>query len=138
MCKKVYLIHRRDELRAIKSLQEKLFKQDNIEILWNTEIEEIIGKDEVEKIKIVNNKNNDKSDIEVNGVFVAIGSQPNSQLLMGKVKCDEKNWIITDEECETNIKGVFAAGDVRKKSLRQIITGVADGAISVNGVIKYI
>jgi thioredoxin reductase (NADPH) len=137
ICKKVYLIHRRDELRAVKILQEKLFAINNIEILWDTEIQSIEGNESVERVKLLNNKTGEKRDLEVSGAFIGVGTTPNSSLLLGKVE-DEKGWIITDEDCETSVKGVFAIGDVRKKSLRQIITSAADGAIAVYAAEKYI
>ncbi len=138
MCEKVYLAHRRNELRAVKVLQDKLLKTENIEILWDTELEEIYGADNVEGAKVFNNKNGEKADIKVSGVFVAVGTSANSELLKGKVAMDEGSWIITDEDCETSVKGVFAVGDVRKKSLKQVITAAADGAIAVYAAEKYI
>lgn len=138
MCKKVYLVHRRNELRAVKILQTKLFDVDNIEVLWDHEVEEIVGTENVEGIKIFNNKTNEKTEIEVDGVFVAVGITPNSDLLKDKVQIAAGGWIVTNEDCETSVKGVYAAGDVRQKSLRQIITGAADGAIAVYAAERYI
>lgn len=140
MCKKVYLIHRRDELRAVKILQDSLLKHDEekVEILWNSELKEVIGKDQVEKISILNNKTHETSELEVDGVFIGIGTEPNSQLIKQKVDCDEKGYVITDESCETSVRGVFAAGDIRQKTLRQIITAAADGATSVYSAERYI
>jgi thioredoxin reductase (NADPH) len=140
MCKKVYLMHRRDELRAVKILQENLFKieKEKLEILWDTEVKEIIGNNQVEKITIVNNKTNEEKQIELEGVFVGIGTEPNSELIKDKVKCDDNGYVITDEAGETSVKGVYAAGDVKQKSLRQIITAAADGATSVYAAERYI
>lgn len=140
MCKKVYLIHRRDELRAVKVLQESLLKHDEakVEILWNSELKEVMGKDQVEQISIINNKTNDLTTLNVDGVFIGIGTEPNSQLVKKKVSCDEKGYVITNESCETSVKGVFAAGDIRQKSLRQIITAASDGATSVYAAERYI
>ncbi|MCT4598470.1 MAG: thioredoxin-disulfide reductase [Vallitalea sp.] len=140
MCKKVYLLHRRDELRAVKILQENLFKieKEKLEILWDTEVQEIIGNDQVEKITVVNNKTNEQKQIELEGVFVGIGTEPNSELIKDKVKCDDNGYVITDEAGETSVKGVYAAGDVKQKSLRQIITAAADGATSVYAAERYI
>lgn len=137
MCEKVYLVHRRNELRAVKFYQEKLFNTPNIEVLWDTEVEEIFGENNVEGVKLIQNKTNEKSELKVDGVFVAVGTDANSQLLEGKVEM-EKGWIVTNEECETSVKGIYAAGDVRKKSLRQVITGAADGATAVFDCKKYI
>lgn len=141
MCKKVYLLHRRDELRAVKILQESLLKHDEekVKILWNTEVNEIKGNnDQVEKIVAFNNKTDEESEVEVDGVFIGIGTDPNSQLIQDLVKCDERGYVITDESCETSLKGVYAAGDVRQKTLRQIITAAADGATSVYSAERYI
>ncbi|GMQ57563.1 thioredoxin-disulfide reductase [Vallitalea sediminicola] len=140
MCKKVYLIHRRDELRAVKILQDSLLKhdEDKLKILWNTELNKVIGKDQVEKISIYNNKTKEKSELDIDGVFIGIGTEPNSQLIIDKVKCDEKGYVLTSESCETSIKGVYAAGDIRQKTLRQIITAAADGATSVYAAERYI
>lgn len=137
MCKKVYLVHRRDELRAVKILQNKLLNTDNIEVIWDTVLDKIEGDETVTRIKITNKKTKEQSELEVDGVFIAVGSDPNSALLVDHVE-HENNWIITDENCETNVDGVFAAGDVRKKSLRQIITSAADGAIAIYALEKYL
>lgn len=138
MCEKVYLIHRRNELRALKTLQDKLFKLPNVEVVWDTEVSEIYGNEFVEGIRVFNNKTGEKSEIAVDGVFVAVGTTPNSSLLKGIVDMDESGWIITNEDCETTVTGIFAAGDVRSKNLRQIITGAADGAIAASACQKYL
>lgn len=138
ICKKVYLVHRRDELRAVKGLQERLFTNKNVEILWDSELDEIYGDEFVEGVTIYNNKFKDKTNIKIDGVFVAVGTIPNSQLLNGKVEMDDNNWVITDEWCMTNVKGVFAAGDVRKKVLKQVITAASDGAIATYGAERFI
>lgn len=137
LCKKVYLVHRRDELRAVKVLQEHLFKIENIEILWDHEVDEIVGDQVVSGLHVHNNKTDEARVLEVNGVFVAVGSTPNSQLAEGQVELDPKGWVKTNEDCATNIPGVFAAGDLRVKSLRQVITAAADGAIAVYGSERY-
>lgn len=138
MCKKVYLIHRRDELRAVKVLGENLSHLDNVEILWNTEVDEIIGDNEVESIQIRNNSSNQKSNLEVNGVFIAVGNIPNTKIFEGVIAMDDTGFIQTDEECETSIGGIFAAGDLRVKSLRQVLTAASDGAVSVYAAEKYL
>jgi thioredoxin reductase (NADPH) len=138
ICKKVYLVHRRDELRAVKGLQERLFTNKNVEILWDSELDEIYGDEFVEGVTIYNNKSKDKTNIKIDGVFVAVGTIPNSQLLNGKVEMDDNNWVITDEWSMTNVKGVFAAGDVRKKVLKQVITAASDGAIATYGAERFI
>ncbi len=138
LCKKVYLIHRRDELRAVKVLQEHLFKIDNIEILWDHEVDLIEGDQFVEKIHIHNNKTEEKKVLDVNGIFIAVGSTPNSQMVKGQVELDDKGWVKTNDDCETSIPGVFAAGDLRVKSLRQVLTAASDGAVSVYSAERYL
>lgn len=138
LCKKVYLIHRRDELRAVKVLQEHLFKIDNIEILWTHEVDSILGEQAVEGLQIHNNKTGEEKTLEVDGVFIAVGSTPNSQLVSKQVAVDAKGWIKTNDDCETNIPGVFAAGDLRVKSLRQVLTAASDGAVSVYAAERYL
>jgi len=138
VCKKVYLIHRRDELRAVKVLQEHLFKIDNIEIIWDSELLSIKGEEQVQAIEVRNKKTSKEETILVDGVFIAVGNNPNTALVEDLVAVDEKKWIQTDEDCETSIKGIYAAGDIRVKSLRQVVTAAADGAIAVYAVERYL
>lgn len=137
-CKKVYLIHRRDELRAAKSLQERLFFCENVEILWNTVVQEINGEDHVESIKVKNVTTGEQNCMDMDGIFVAVGILPNSEIVRGLVDMDEGGYILAGEDGATNRKGVFAAGDIRKKSLRQIVTAVSDGANAVTSVQEYL
>jgi thioredoxin reductase (NADPH) len=138
IAKKVILIHRRDELRAVKSLQERLFKIENVEIYWSSNLDEIYGKDFVEGIKIKNNKNDNITDLQVQAVFIGVGYEPNVDFLNRNVDLIEGNWIKTDINLETNHKGVFAVGDVRDTHLRQIVTAVSDGALAVTLLAKYL
>lgn len=138
MCKKVYLVHRRHELRAVKVLQEKLFETENIEIIWDSGLLEIQGEQFVNKVVVKNFKTEEVSEIDVDGVFIAIGSDPNTKFLEGKVDMDRGGYIATGENCMTNVDGVFAAGDLRQKSLRQVITACGDGATAVFGAEHYI
>lgn len=138
MCKKVYLIHRRDELRAVKVLQEKLFALDNVEILWDSQLESIEGDDFVNKAVVKNKKTGAITEVDAEGVFIAIGSNPNTGFLKGKVDMDEAGYIKTGEDCMTSVEGVFAAGDLRQKSLRQVITACGDGATAVYGVERFV
>lgn len=135
--KKVYLIHRRDELRAARILQKKVQELPNVEILWNTVVDEIVGTDRVEKIRIRNTVSGDMEEMEMDGVFIAVGIHPNTELFKGLVECDEKGYIAAGEDGVTTAPGIFAAGDVRTKPLRQIVTAVADGANAVAGVQDY-
>lgn len=138
LCKKVYLIHRRDEFRGAKIYQEKVFSIDNIEIIWDTVVSEIKGEDEVTGIDIKNLKTDEISNIDLDGVFVAIGIVPNSHIFEEHLQLDDGNYIIAGEDCETSVKGVFVAGDVRTKHLRQVVTAVSDGANAVTSVEKYL
>ena len=134
MCSKVHLIHRRDELRAAKSLQKKLMALPNVEIIWDTVVNEIYGEDQVEALFIENKKTGAKKHLPVDGVFVAVGMKPNTNMVPDEIKKDEAGYIVADENCVTNVTGIFAAGDVRTKMLRQIITAAADGANAVESV----
>ena len=138
ICEKVYLIHRRNQLRAAESLQRKLLSLENVEIIWDSEVEEILGSEMVEGIKIYNKKNSGKDTLDVEGVFIAVGIVPDTSLLNDLVEMDEKGYIIADETCATSRKGIFAAGDIRKKPMRQIITAVADGANAVHSVQEFL
>ena len=137
MCEKVYLIHRRDQLRGARSLQEKLFALDNVTVLWDTVVEEIRGEGKVNSLAVKNVKTQEQSELSVDGVFVAVGITPNSQPFSQLLTLDHGD-IAADETCETGVPGVFAAGDVRKKQLRQIVTAVADGANAVTSAERYL
>ncbi len=138
MCKKVYLIHRRDKLRAVNALQDRMFKLNNVEVIWDSTVEEIKGKDFVEQITVLNKKNNSLKDIEVNGVFIAIGHTPNIDFLNNQVDLIDGSWIKTDSRLETSVLGVYAAGDIRDSYLRQIAMSVSDGALAVSSLAKYL
>jgi len=137
-CEKVCLIHRRDELRAAKSLQEKLFSYENVEIFWDSEVYEICGEEHVEAVKIKNKKTNEKNILYLDGIFIAVGILPNSEVMSGLVDMDQQGYISAGENCKTNVTGVFAAGDVRTKMLRQIITAASDGANAISSVQEYL
>ena len=137
-CEKVYLIHRRDELRAAKILQDELFGLPNVEVIWDSVVQEIKGEDKVTTLRVKNLKENTDSDLNVDGIFVAIGIHPTTESFANIVECDENGYIIAGEDCATNVPGIFAAGDCRKKRLRQIVTAVADGANAVTSVQDYL
>lgn len=137
-CEKVYLIHRRDELRAAKILQDELFGLPNVEVIWDSVVQEIKGEDKVTTIRVKNLKENTVSDLNVDGIFVAIGIHPTTESFANIVECDENGYIIAGEDCATNVPGIFAAGDCRKKRLRQIVTSVADGANAVTAAQDYL
>lgn len=138
MCRKVYLIHRRDSLRAAKILQEKLFACENVDVLWNCTVSKIYGGDLVEGVTLHHKQENVEKELAVEGIFIAVGMHPCTEAFVGVVSCDEKGYLIAGEDCATNIPGVFAAGDIRTKSLRQIVTAVADGACAVTSVERYL
>lgn len=138
MCEKVYLVHRRDELRAVKVLQEKLFNTPNVEIIWDSVIDQIEGQEFVNSVVVSNKKTGQQRTLAVDGVFVAIGYIPSTKLLEGKVELDGGKYVITGENCMTNVEGVFAAGDLRQKSLRQVITACGDGATAVFSAERYV
>ena len=137
-CEKVYLLHRRDELRAAAILRDALRKLENVEVLWETVVKSINGDEKVENIEIENIKNNETSFLPVAGVFIAVGLTPNSEAFRTIVPVNEAGYIIADENGVTGSKGIFAAGDIRTKKLRQIITAAADGALAVASVQHYL
>lgn len=127
-CKKVYLIHRRDSLRAAKVLQDAMTALPNVEVLWNRTVSEIYGSDMVEGLKLLDKETGEESRLSVDGVFIAVGIRPQTQICGELVACDEGGYIVAGEDTRTSAAGIFAAGDSRKKPMRQIITAVADGA----------
>ncbi|MBD5522667.1 MAG: thioredoxin-disulfide reductase [Lachnospiraceae bacterium] len=137
ICAKVYLIHRRDSLRAAKSLQDQLFEASNVEVVWNSAVEEICGEEQVEELKVYCKKDDRHYTMAVDGIFIAVGLRPNTGLVRDIVACDEGGYIIAGEDCVTKTPGIFAAGDVRTKMLRQIVTAVADGANAVASAERY-
>jgi len=137
MCRQVYLIHRRDALRGAKFLQEKLFLLENVTILWDTTVEEIQGSDQVESLRLYNKKTGETTNLSVDGIFIAVGITPNSRPYEGLLEM-EHGYIRADETGATNIEGIYAAGDVRMKALRQIVTAVSDGANAVTSVERYL
>lgn len=137
-CEKVYLIHRRNELRAAKILQDALFELPNVECVWDSVADEIVGEDVVSGIKLHNVKNNEEKLLMVNGVFIAVGMHPNSEIYREILECDDLGYIQASEEGVTNVLGVFVAGDIRTKQLRQIVTAVSDGANAVTSIQKYL
>lgn len=134
ICEKVYLIHRRDGLRGAKVLQERVFAKDNIEFMPFYEVDEICGENSVEEITLHDNRTNEKSKLSVSGIFIAVGMKPQSDLVKNLVKLDDAGYICAGEDCRTSVKGIYVAGDVRTKSLRQIVTAVADGAVAISSV----
>lgn len=135
---KVTIVHRRDELRAQKILQDRAFNNDKIEFIWNTEIQSINGENKVSSVTLKNNETDEVYDFDADGVFIYIGLQPLTAPFKNLDILTEDNYIESNEEMETPIKGIFAAGDVRVKSLRQIVTATGDGSIAAQNAAEYL
>ncbi len=132
----VYLIHRRDALRADALLSERITKS-TVKILWDTVVTDLVGSPRLQSLNVKNVKTGETSSVRVDGFFIAAGRKPASEGLNG-VALNESGYILTDDEMRTNIDGVFAAGDVRRKSLRQVVTAAADGALAAENAVKYV
>ena len=137
-CEKVYLVHRRDELRGAKILQDNLMSLPNVEVIWDSVVQEIQGEEQVEQVKILNRKTGEEKEIKVDGIFIAVGIHPNTESFVDLVETNAGGYIVAGENCETSQPGIFVAGDTRTKELRQIITAVADGANAIHSVQKYL
>ncbi len=133
LCEKVYLIHRRDKLRAGAYLEKKLLECKNIEILWNCNVDEIKGDSKIESLELRYNDGN-SNNLPVDGVFIAVGTTPKTELVKDIVELDESGYIIAGEDCESSLKGLYVAGDLRTKPLRQIATAVSDGANAITSI----
>ena len=138
LASKVYIIHRRDQLRAVKILQDRAFANKKIEIIFNHVVKEIQGDKFVNGVLIENTQTHKLSRLEVDGVFIYVGLTPNTEFVSDIIKLDEEGYIITNERMETNVAGIFAAGDIRVTPLRQVLTAAADGAIAASCAQKYI
>ena len=138
LAKKVYLVHRRDTLRATKIYHEPLMQTENVEFLWNSEIAELISDKRVCGAKLKNKASGEITHIDCDGIFVSIGRKPATEFLAGVLELDSNGYIIADESTKTSLDGVYAVGDVRTKELRQIVTAVADGAVAVHHAEQYL
>lgn len=138
ICKKVYLVHRRDTLRASKLYLEALEEAENIELVWNSKVVELLAEDKVEGVLVESVASGERREIPCDGIFVAVGNVPNTELIKGQVDLDEAGYVLADETTCTNLPGVFAVGDMRQKPLRQIVTAVADGAVASKYAEEYI
>lgn len=138
ICKQVFVIHRRDEFRASKSLSKRLLAMENVTVLWDSVVEKINGIETVNSIEVKNIKTKENKSYDISGIFVAVGYLPNSEGYRRVVATDDRGYIIAGENCETNVPGILVAGDVRTKDLRQIITAAADGANAITAVEKYL
>ena len=137
LCKKVYLVHRRDALRAAPVYMESL-KKNGVEILWNSKVVELLEDKRLIGVKIEDTKTQEQKDLPCDGLFVAIGRVPDSTVFHGQVAMDKTGYIIAGEDTKTNLPGVFVAGDVRTKALRQIVTAVSDGAMAAHSAEEYL
>ncbi len=135
---RVTIIHRREELRATRILQERAFAEPKIEFAWNTVVEAVEGEDTVKKLRLKNVRNGEKSTLEISGVFMAVGFRPNTGYLKSVLTLDDNGTIITNEKMETAVPGIFAAGDIRSSSIRQVAAAVGDGSVAAIYAERYI
>ncbi|OGM21878.1 thioredoxin-disulfide reductase [Candidatus Woesebacteria bacterium RIFCSPHIGHO2_01_FULL_38_9b] len=135
---KVTLIHRRGEFRASAAMQKRVVENTKIEVLWNTEVTRIVGQNKVEKIALMNNKDNKQSDLEVDGVFIAVGHKPDSDLFKGPIEMDERGYVIVKDHTKTNLEGVFVAGEVHDQHYRQAITTAGFGCMAGMDALRYL
>ena len=139
LCRKVTMLVRRDEMRASKAMQHRVNKTENLEVLYNTELDDVLGENVVEGVRVVNNQTGEKHDIPVMGLFVAIGHKPNTDLFKGVIDMDETGYIITEgKSTKTNVPGVFAAGDVQDKEYRQAVTAAGTGCMAALDAERYL
>ena len=138
LCRKVHLIHRRDELRGARTLQKQVFESDKIEVHWDTVADAIEGDGRVERLALTNRKTGEKTALETDGVFIAVGIEPESGLFSQMIETDRQGYLAAGEDGVTSVPGVFAAGDVRTKQLRQVLTAASDGANCVTSVERYL
>lgn len=139
ICKKVTLLVRKDYMRASKAMQHRVNKTENIEVLYNTEIDEVLGDNVVEGVRAINNQTKETTNISVTGVFIAIGHKPNSDLFKGVLDMDETGYLITEgKSTKTNLPGVFAAGDIQDKEYRQAVTAAGTGCMAALDAERYL
>ncbi|CAI2575026.1 Thioredoxin reductase [Apilactobacillus kunkeei] len=139
LASKVTVIHRRDQLRAQKVIQDRAFANDKIEFVWDTNVTEVVGDNmKVTGVKTINNKTNEEGEVAASGVFIYVGNNPMTEPFSNLNITDEKGWIKTNERMETSVKGIFAIGDVREKELRQVTTAVGDGGIAGQNAFEYV
>jgi len=136
--KKVHVVHRRDRLRATRAIQERAFKNERMDFIWDTVVEEILGDQTVEGVHLRNVKTGEVRELACKGVFIYVGNIPNSNFLKGKVEMDKKGYIVTDNDMATSQNGVFACGDVRKKALRQVVTACGEGAAAAFSAEQFV
>lgn len=138
LAKKVYVVHRRNTLRATKIYHEPLLKAENVEFIWNSTVEELISDNKVNGVKVKNVMDKSVNELVCDGVFISIGRKPATEFLKDAVILDENGYVVADESTRTNVDGVYAVGDVRAKVLRQVVTAVSDGAVAVHYAEEYL
>ena len=137
-CEKVYLVHRREEFRGARILQERVKETENIELVLNYNLKEIRGGEQVSSALLCHSTEETTRELQVQGIFIAVGVEPNTAAIQNMVAQDEQGYIIASEDTKTSVPGIFAAGDVRTKQLRQVITAAADGANAITSVERYL
>lgn len=138
LAKKVYVVHRRNTLRATKIYHEPLLKAENVEFIWNSTVEELISDNKLNGVKVKNVMDKSVNELVCDGVFISIGRKPATEFLKDAVILDENGYVVADESTRTNVDGVYAVGDVRTKVLRQVVTAVSDGAVAVHYAEEYL
>ena len=138
LCQKVYLIHRRDQLRASKVYLDPLQQAENVEFVWDSQVQELLYGDVLTGVQVRHKKTGEIREIPCDGLFVAVGHVPNTELYQGQVELDQAGYVLADETTRTNLPGVFAVGDLRKKPLRQVITAASDGAVAAHFIEEYV
>ncbi len=138
LCQKVYLIHRRDQLRASKVYLDPLQQAENVEFVWDSQVQELLYGDVLTGVQVRHKKTGEIREIPCDGLFVAVGHVPNTELYQGQVELDQAGYVLADETTQTNLPGVFAVGDLRKKPLRQVITAASDGAVAAHFIEEYV
>lgn len=138
LCQKVYLIHRRDQLRASKVYLDPLQQAENVEFVWDSQVQKLLYGDVLTGVQVRHKKTGELREIPCDGLFVAVGHVPNTELYQGQVELDQAGYVLADETTRTNLPGVFAVGDLRKKPLRQVITAASDGAVAAHFIEEYV
>ena len=138
LCRKVYLIHRRDQFRAAATLVDRVKGAENVELILDSTVVGLLGEDRLSAVTVENKFTHEQRELSVSGLFVAVGILPRTELVRGQVELDEGGFIVTDRFMQTNVPGVFAAGDIRNTPLRQVVTACADGAVAATKAVEYI
>ena len=138
IAKKVYLIHRRDSLKASRSYHQPLQQAENVEFIWNSQVSKLLGEEKLSGVVLQNVQTGEESELALDGLFISVGRQPATELFRGQLDLDENGYIVADESTRTSLPGVYAVGDVRTKEVRQIVTAAADGAVAAHYAEDYL